>query len=110
MCGNEGDVCACLGMVRYGADNRWSDWVDTGASGSIECSNKIFGDPDFGTKKHCECQPRATSEGVTWTHVAIGYGGCIGGDWMKIGTASSLEEAKELMLSNQRSTLKICWI
>jgi len=37
-------------------------------------------------------------ESVTWQHV--GFGGCTGGNWKKIGTANSLDEAKALMLKD----------
>lgn len=37
-------------------------------------------------------------ESVTWQHV--GFGGCTGGNWRKIGTANSLDEAKKLMLAD----------
>jgi len=36
--------------------------------------------------------------GVKWNDV--GHGGCTGGTWMKIGTATSLDEAKQLMLNH----------
>jgi hypothetical protein len=38
--------------------------------------------------------------GVRWSHV--GYGGCTGGNWRKIGTAGSLDEAKALMLADDQ--------
>lgn len=36
--------------------------------------------------------------GVKWTDV--GHGGCTGGTWMHIGTANSLDQAKQLMLNH----------
>lgn len=36
--------------------------------------------------------------GVTWTDV--GHGGCTGGTWIYLGTATSLQQAKQLMLNH----------
>merc|ERR1719373_1268571 len=41
-----------------------------------------------------------TGRRVRWSHV--GYGGCTGGNWRKIGTAGSLDEAKALMLADDQ--------
>jgi len=41
-----------------------------------------------------------TGRKVRWSHV--GYGGCTGGNWRKIGTAGSLDEAKALMLADSQ--------
>jgi len=43
--------------------------------------------------------PLPTEAEPTWKHV--GYGGCTDGNWMIIGTASSLEDAKSLMLDHE---------
>ena len=32
----------------------------------------------------------------------MGHGGCTGGNWRKIGTPSSLQEAKDLMLADEQ--------
>ena len=56
-CAFENRVCWCNGEVRYGdpASDRWSA-VQT-VSGSVECSNGIFGDPAHGiTTKECQCK------------------------------------------------------
>jgi len=36
---------------------------------------------------------------------AVGHGGCTGGNWFKIGTARSLDEAKTLMLKHPKCSL-----
>jgi len=52
-CANEGDTCVFTGQktVRYGADGRY---VYQTGTGSIECTNGVFGDPSEGTFKHCD--------------------------------------------------------
>ncbi|GGB28197.1 hypothetical protein GCM10011380_17250 [Sphingomonas metalli] len=53
LCANEGGQCRIGGRarVRYGAAGKWSEKLVTG---SIACGNGGFGDPAFGTPKHCE--------------------------------------------------------
>ena len=52
-CSNEGETCAFSGTatVRYGVDSRYYEGVFTDTVG---CSNAIFGDPAFGTRKSCQ--------------------------------------------------------
>jgi hypothetical protein len=58
-CAYENEVCACTGVVRYGdpASNTWSA-TDRHVSGSISCSNSVFGDPKPGASKSCQCRLR----------------------------------------------------
>jgi len=41
-CGKEGEVCQCIGTVRYGVSGKFFTKPSTG---SLECSNDVFGDP-----------------------------------------------------------------
>lgn len=64
-----------------------------------ECANA-----DWASKWALAMNCDNSSETVTyatnyvWTHV--GHGGCSSGNWFKIGSASSVEEAQELMISH----------
>jgi len=51
---HEGAVCMCSGRVRYGAQGHFAEPQQ--ATGSIACSNSIFGDPIQGVAKSCECE------------------------------------------------------
>jgi len=57
-CADENGQCSCNGLVRYGADGRYSHYVDV--YGSINCNNGVFGDPIRGTAKACYCEDRET--------------------------------------------------
>jgi len=57
-CADENGQCSCNGLVRYGADGRYSHYVDV--YGSIGCNNGVFGDPISGTAKACYCEDRET--------------------------------------------------
>ena len=54
-CASEWGTCTVptgtTATVWYGADTRWV--VRTGVTGSIACTNAVFGDPAFGTVKSC---------------------------------------------------------
>jgi hypothetical protein len=52
-CADENGICYVVGTahVRYGANDHWA--VKT-VTGSISCGNATFGDPIYGTLKHCE--------------------------------------------------------
>lgn len=53
-CANENQVCSFSGTktVRYGANTHWNQISNV--SGSIQCSNEVFGDPIFGALKQCQ--------------------------------------------------------
>ncbi len=53
-CAYEGQTCEVPGTatVRYGANGTYSSMHNV--SGSIACTNAIFGDPIFGVYKHCD--------------------------------------------------------
>merc|ERR1712072_1609455 len=67
-CATENQQCKCNGNVRYGHHNHqgkgevWSKWKKS--TGSIACTNAVFGDPAYGTVKYCECAS-ATGGGCT---------------------------------------------
>ena len=67
-CANENQTCTFSGtkLVRYGANGTY---VQQTATNSISCNNATFGDPVFGTVKHCDYTdaPATTS---TWTFCA----------------------------------------
>jgi subtilisin family serine protease len=52
-CANENQTCTFSGtkLVRYGANGSYAQQT---ATNSIGCSNATFGDPVFGTVKHCD--------------------------------------------------------
>jgi hypothetical protein len=52
-CAAENQFCAFSGtqQVRYGANNTY--FIQT-LTGGTQCSNAVFGDPIFGTPKHCD--------------------------------------------------------
>lgn len=53
VCATEGQLCRVTGTarVRYGTPGRYEERV---ASGSLMCSNDVFGDPAPGASKRCE--------------------------------------------------------
>jgi Bacterial Ig domain/Concanavalin A-like lectin/glucanases superfamily len=57
-CANEGGTCTLptglKATVWYGANTSWA--VKTGVTGSIACTNAVFGDPAYGTAKTCRYQ------------------------------------------------------
>jgi len=52
-CADEHKYCKCNGAIRYGKGTKWSK--PRTASGTIKCSNSVFGDPLYGTFKECQC-------------------------------------------------------
>jgi YVTN family beta-propeller protein len=54
-CSSENGTCTLpagrVADVWYGAGTTWN--VKTGASGSVSCSNAVYGDPLYGTRKGC---------------------------------------------------------
>jgi len=63
-CANENQTCTFSGtkLVRYGANG---SYVQQTATNSIGCSNATFGDPVFGTVKHCDYTD-APATSSTW--------------------------------------------
>lgn len=67
-CATEGGTCTLPGgisaTVWYGANSSW--YSRAGISGSIACSNSVFGDPLRGTQKRCfyEYVPDSDGDGV----------------------------------------------
>ena len=59
-CASEGGVCSFTGtrQVRYGANNSFSTLT---ATGSIACSNNVFGDPMPGVVKTCQYSSTSTT-------------------------------------------------
>ena len=94
-CGNAGhstfpsctssSTCNCNGQVRYGYGDKWSTSM---ATGDIQCGSGIFGDPDPGQAKECQCFkpsviPKSTwglqvSTCFDWSFVAFSFSLCIG--------------------------------
>merc|ERR1712153_222102 len=63
---NETNMCQCIGEVRYGHGDTWSDPKQVDAS--IECANEAFGtDPLFRQGKECQCKQGATTTSTTTT-------------------------------------------
>ena len=63
-CANENQTCTFSGtkLVRYGANGSYAQQT---ATNSIGCSNATFGDPVFGTVKHCDYTD-APATSSTW--------------------------------------------
>lgn len=61
-CANEGSACTFGGTqrVRYGANSIYNYGIFTG---SVQCSNSVFGDPVFGTAKECYYQTLSPPSG-----------------------------------------------
>lgn len=70
-------MCTCVGAVRFGAGTDeggylggWTPWREA-AIAAFACTADIFGDPNSGTNKICECADGvgliadATAEGRT---------------------------------------------
>ena len=58
-CADEGQTCTCpagdpWGVI-YGKGSTWTEAKSLGSSGSLACSNRVFGDPLRGTRKECRC-------------------------------------------------------
>jgi serine protease len=74
-CASEGGNCAFSGtrQVRYGANG---SYAYKSATGSIACTNGVFGDPIYGTAKTCQyaSDTASTPAPVTWT-ACSGEGG-----------------------------------
>ena len=60
-CANERQICKFDGtrIIRFGNANKWNFSV---AKNNIECSNRIFGDPNPGIAKFCEVGKITTRE------------------------------------------------
>ena len=54
-CADENEVCLCKGTVKYGLDPNWSKARHVGSR--IECTNEVFGDSSYRTRKECNCMP-----------------------------------------------------
>eukprot|EP00746_Dinoflagellata_sp_MGD_P011458 gnl/MRDRNA2_/MRDRNA2_124036_c0_seq1.p1 gnl/MRDRNA2_/MRDRNA2_124036_c0~~gnl/MRDRNA2_/MRDRNA2_124036_c0_seq1.p1 ORF type:complete len:219 (-),score=39.95 gnl/MRDRNA2_/MRDRNA2_124036_c0_seq1:114-770(-) len=54
VCAEEGEVCECTGLVHYGVGDGWTSWREVGQE--IACNNSVFGDPNVGKLKRCECR------------------------------------------------------
>ena len=77
-CAAEGGTCAFSGtrQVRYGANGSYAYRSGTG---SVSCTNGVFGDPIYGTAKTCQYAADAASAPtpvVTWTACAGENGTC----------------------------------
>ena len=65
-CAAEGGVCAFTGTeeVRYGANG---SYFYKSLTGGTACTNSVFGDPIFGTAKHCALRMTAASNVLSFT-------------------------------------------
>jgi hypothetical protein len=66
LCANENQFCSFSGtnLVRYGAGSTFNYQT---ASNGISCNNATFGDPLFGTVKHCDY---TGASAITWNSCA----------------------------------------
>ncbi len=84
-CASEGNACNFSGtrQVRYGANNSYA--VVT-ATGTVACSNSVFGDPAYGVAKTCDYGAAITTSAApapapapvveTWTSCAVEGANC----------------------------------
>ena len=74
-CAGEGGTCIVSGtrQVRYGAG---TSFVTKMVTGSVACSNAVFGDPVPGVVKSCSYSNDTTTTTVTWTACAAENGTC----------------------------------
>jgi hypothetical protein len=84
-CASEGNACNFSGtrQVRYGANNTYAFIT---ASGTVACSNSVFGDPVYGVVKTCDygdaiSTPTAPAPAPapvveTWTNCAVEGANC----------------------------------
>jgi hypothetical protein len=56
-------TCTCTGTVYYCIGSTTSCYQTT-VSGSVTCSNGVFGDPSYGSRKNCYCKPSGCSAGL----------------------------------------------
>eukprot|EP00933_Yihiella_yeosuensis_P052061 TRINITY_DN50049_c0_g1_i1.p1 TRINITY_DN50049_c0_g1~~TRINITY_DN50049_c0_g1_i1.p1 ORF type:complete len:789 (+),score=65.65 TRINITY_DN50049_c0_g1_i1:240-2369(+) len=65
-CAKEGGKCQCTGLVRYGIGSQFSSWKKV--SGSIDCTNGVFGDPAPGMGgKACQCSQSGPCDSTNGT-------------------------------------------
>ena len=77
-CAEEGGFCACQknGVIAYGAPY-WVAKIDsrlrekTSPERGLDCTNAIFGDPIYGTKKQCWCSKAASHMAKKMTAKAL---------------------------------------
>ncbi|GMH93639.1 hypothetical protein TL16_g12687 [Triparma laevis f. inornata] len=91
-CADEGQTCACTGLVWYGYGSLWASPKQS--TGTISCSNSVFGDPYQGQSKDCYCLNGSFGDSnfdsSTWTHVVI----TISGTTMKVYKNGALAGTK----------------
>ena len=54
-CSDEGEICTCAGIIRFGHGENWSLRKPCGDKTNYRCSTAAFGDPATGTRKSCQC-------------------------------------------------------
>jgi len=74
-CANEGGTCTFSGTreVRYGAGNTF---VSKTATGSVACTNAVFGDPTPGVAKTCSVSSASVDPSPSWSTCASEGGLC----------------------------------
>lgn len=74
-CAGEGDTCVVSGTreVRYGSG---STFVTKLVTGSVACSNAVFGDPTPNVVKSCSYSNATATPVETWTSCAVENGTC----------------------------------
>lgn len=59
-CMQPSSLCSCVGEVRFGDGDTWSEWFE--ADGTIDCVASTFGSPGTtpaGSSRRCECRSKA---------------------------------------------------
>jgi len=95
-CAHENEICICDGLVKYGVGRTYSKY----SSGSIECSNREFGDPIHGKEKDCFCFPDGgdtlPSCAVSKTRrlLSASSAGIAGGHVVHVSSSDQIERAE----------------
>jgi hypothetical protein len=118
-CTKEGQTCRVSGLARvaFGADGKF--YFKDGVSGSIACTDAVFGDPDFGVVKSCYAAPDSgpagysfcTPEGQTCyvsgvADVAFGAGGKF---YFKDGVSGSIACTDAVFGDPDYGVVKSCY-
>ncbi|MES2831877.1 MAG: hypothetical protein V4695_07795 [Pseudomonadota bacterium] len=75
-CATENGTCNFSGtrQVRYGANNSYATRT---ATGSVACTNQVFGDPAYGIFKSCQFSSETVAPAQeTWTYCSGEYANC----------------------------------
>lgn len=79
-CAKERGSCKCEGIVKYGVGD---SWAEKRVSGTVNCSNSVFGDPKWGSAKKCICIPDEVSSVESCKNICNNDDKCAGFTYKK---------------------------